>query len=85
MEHVFGIYKKYWAKKEPEGGHTPSTRVGGAPYPLDAPPTLWAPARLPMPIFGYMVSFTLEKIIRKLSGRNTAATRRNLGGTNLGL
>ena len=30
-EHVFGIYKKYWAKKEPEGGHPLSTRVEGAP------------------------------------------------------
>ena len=32
-----------------------------------------------------MKYFTLEKIIIKLSGRDTAATRRNLGGTNLGL
>ena len=33
-----------------------------------------------------MKSFNLEKkIISKLSGRNTAATWRNLGGTNLGL
>ena len=38
-----------------------------------------------MPIFGYMESFVEEKIISKLSGRNSAATRRNLGGTNLGL
>ena len=33
----FGINKKYWAKKVPEGGHQPATRVEGAP------PTLWAP------------------------------------------
>ena len=32
-----------------------------------------------------MKSFTLEKIISKLSGRDSAAMRRNLGGTNLGL
>src|SRR3990170_1919189 len=32
-----------------------------------------------------MVSFALKKIRRKLSGRNSAATRRNLGRTNLGL
>ncbi len=38
-----------------------------------------------MPIFGYMKSFVEEKIISKLTGRNSAATRRNLGGTNLGL
>ena len=27
----FRIYKKYWAKEVPEGGHPPSTRVGGVP------------------------------------------------------
>ena len=32
-----------------------------------------------------MESFIEEKIIRKLSGRDSAATRQNLGGTNLGL
>ena len=32
-----------------------------------------------------MMSFVREKIISKLSGRNSVATRRNLGGTNLGL
>mgnify|MGYP005842360227 CR=1 FL=1 len=44
-------------------------------------------ARPPLqgPIFCYMKSFTLKKITSKLSGRNSAATRRNLGGTNLGL
>ena len=43
------------------------------------------PGSLPVPIFCYMKSFTLEKIMGKLTGRNSAATRRNLGGTNLGL
>ena len=38
-----------------------------------------------MPIFGYMESFVEEKIISKLTGRNSTATRRNLGRTNLGL
>ena len=38
-----------------------------------------------MPIFGFMESFVEEKIRRNLTGRNSAATRRNLGGTNLGL
>ena len=42
-ELIFGINKKYWAKKLPEGGHTLATRVGGAPYPLGAPPASWAP------------------------------------------
>ena len=38
-----------------------------------------------MPIFGYMESFIEEKIISKLTGRNSAAMRRNLGRTILGL
>ncbi|KAM3329064.1 hypothetical protein ACQJBY_026245 [Aegilops geniculata] len=32
-----------------------------------------------------MKSFNEKKIRRNLSGRNSASTRRNLGGTNLGL
>ena len=39
---IFGINKKYWTKKIPEGAHTQATRVGGAPYPLGAPPASWA-------------------------------------------
>ena len=38
-----------------------------------------------MTIFCYMRSFDEEKIISHLLGRNSAATRWNLGGTNLGL
>ena len=38
-----------------------------------------------MSIFFYMKAFTLEKIVGKLTGRNSAATRRNLGGTKLEL
>ena len=38
-----------------------------------------------MSIFCYMESFDEEKIISHLSGRDSAATRQNLGGTNLGL
>ena len=37
MEVSFRIYIKYWAKEAPKGGHSPSTRVGGAP------PASWAP------------------------------------------
>ena len=36
-EVIFGIYKKYWAKKIPEGAHTLATRVGARP------PASWAP------------------------------------------
>ena len=38
-----------------------------------------------MTILCYIKSFVDEKIISKLWGRNSATTRRNLGGTNLGL
>ena len=34
----FRIYKKYWAKEVPKGGHPPSTRVGARPTPVS-----WAP------------------------------------------
>ena len=37
------------------------------------------------PIFSYMKSFDEKKIRENLSGRDSTATRRNLGGTNLGL
>ena len=53
----------------------------------------WGRARLPRgppggsptSIFSYMKSFDEEKIGRNFSGRDSAATRQNLGGTNLGL
>ena len=79
MDHVFGIYKKYWAKKEPEGGPPANHKGGGrALPPRRAPRPCGPPGRPPVPIFGYMVSFTQEKIKNKLSGRSTAVSRRNL-------
>ena len=86
MKVSFGIYIKYWAKEAPEGGHPLSTRVGARPTPLGAPPASWAPwwpsdAHLWL----YGVFRRGKKIISKLTGRNSATTRRNLGGTNLGL
>ena len=61
-------------------GPTPWPREWGA-RPLSRGP----PGRPPVPIFCYMKSFVQIKIVSKLSGRNSAAKRRNLGGTNLGL
>ena len=84
--HFWIFFKNYWAKKVPEGAHTLARRVGGAPPPLlGAPLSPGPPGGPPVPIFCYMKSFTLEKIRSKLTGRNSAATRRNLGGINLGL
>ena len=66
----------------------------GVPHPVQetAPPPYRArllspgpPGGPPATIFCYIITFTLEKIMGKLTGRNSAATRRNLGGTNLGL
>ena len=58
----FGIYIKYWAKKAPEGGHMPSTRVEGAPYPTrGALRSCGPPGRPPTPFFCYKVCFDLEK------------------------
>ena len=66
------MYKKYWAKEVPEGGHPPSMRVGGAP------PASWAPWQASgAHLLLYEVYYPGKKIISKLSGRNTAATRRN--------
>ena len=40
---VFGINKNYWAEEITQGAHILSRRVGGAPYPMGAPPASWAP------------------------------------------
>ena len=39
MENYFGIYKKYWANKVPEGTHQVATSLGGAPLGLVGPLT----------------------------------------------
>ena len=74
---IFGINNNYSVEEIPEGGHPPSTRVGARPTPLGAPLPRGPPGRPLVPIFCYMKAFTLEKIISKLTGRNSAATRRN--------
>ena len=76
---IFRNNKKYWAEEIRQGGLHLSTRVGACPLPRGPP---GGPL---MPIFGYMESFIEEKIRSKLTGWNSTATRRNLGGTNLGL
>ena len=64
-------------------GATPCPRGWGCALPPKAPRgPLGDP---PMAIFCYMESFDEKKIIIHLLRRNSAATRRNLGGTNLGL
>ena len=67
------------------GGPHPVQETGGAPpvgRGLLSPGPLSGP---PAAIFCYMKGFVLEKLMGKLTGRNSAATRRNLGAINLGL
>ena len=73
-------YIKNIGRRKHQRGATPCPRGWGrAPLPR-GPPV--GPL---VAIFCYMKSFVRRKIIRKLSGRDSAVTRRNLGGTNLGL
>ena len=66
-------------------GPTPCSRGWGASSLGRAPLPRGPPGGSPMPIFCYMESFVEKKIISQLSGRDSAATRRNLGGSNLEL
>ena len=53
--------------------------------PIGRPLSPGPPGGPPASIFCYMKGLVLEKIVGKLTGRNSAATRRNLGGINLWL
>ena len=81
---IFGINKNYWAKKVPKGAHTLATRVGAPPY-WARPPARGPPGGPPRPSSAIWSLLPWKKNISKLMGWNSAATRRNLGGTNLGL
>ena len=82
---IFGFNKNYWANKIPKGAHTLARRVGVPPPYSGRPLFPGPPGGPPVPIFCYLRSFTLKKIISTLTRRNSIATRRNLGRTNLGL
>ena len=79
MEYLEINKEKIIAKDEGQGAHTLLTRVGGAP------PTSWAPWWLSDDHLLLYEVFRQKKIRSNLSRQNSAATRRNLGGTNLGL
>ena len=72
------------SKRNRPGGPHPVQETGGAP-PRARPLSPGPPGGPPASILCYIITFTLEKIVGKLTGRNSAATRRNLGGINLGL
>ena len=64
-------------RKYQRGPHPGHECGGHALPPGRAPLSRGPPGRPPVPIFCYMKSFVREKIISKLTGRNSAATRRN--------
>ena len=66
-------------------GPTPCSQGWGARPPGRAPLPRGPPGGSPTPIFSYMKSFIEKKIKGNLSGRDSTAMRRNLGGTKLGL
>ena len=67
------------------GGPHPVQETGVRPTYRARPLSPRPPGGPPMAIFCYMESFDEEIIISHLFGRDSAATRRNLGETNLGL
>ena len=82
---MFSKYIKNTESKNFTRGDTLPTRVGARPTSLGAPCTSWAPWwPSDVHLLLYEV-FRWEKIRSHLHGRNSAATRWNLGGTNLGL
>ena len=83
---MFSEYMKNTQWKRFTRGATPYPQGWGRALPPWARPLPHGlPGGPPMPIFCYMRYFVREKTISKLWGRNSAATRRNLGRTNLGL
>ena len=73
------------SKRNRLGGPHPVQETGGTPPYRARPLSPGPPGGPPASIFCYMKGFVLEKFVGKLTRRNSAATRRNLGGTNLEL
>ena len=76
-ESQFWNILKILGEEITRGGPPTSHEGGGAPYPLGAPPASWASC---WPSAAHLLLYEVfrpRKIKKKLSGRNTAATRRN--------
>ena len=67
------------------GAPHPVQETGGAPPLGHDPLSPGPPGGPPASIFCYIITLSLEKIVGKITGQNSAATRRNLGRINLGL
>ena len=68
MKHVFGINKNYGVEEIHQGAHTLARRVGGAPTPTGRAPLSPGPPSGPPASICYIMMFTLEKIVGKLTG-----------------
>ena len=82
-EHL-KINKEKSSPKMNARGPTPCSRGWGRP-PRPRLLPRGPPGGSPTSIFSYMRSFDEKKIRRNFSGRDSAATKRNLGGSNLEL
>ena len=80
LEYIKNVERKKFTR-----GPHPAHEGGGTLPPWARPLPHGPPGDPPMAIFFYIRAFTVEKIMGKLTGRNSATRRRNLGGTNLGL
>ena len=80
--NIFLDLLRIFERKKYIRGPTPWPGGWGRAHPYWARPLSPGP---PVSIFCYMRAFTLEKIMGKPTGQNSAATRKNLGGINLGL
>ena len=86
LRRIILEYIKNIGRKKYQRGPTRRSQARGQALPPGrAPVACGPPGRPPVPIFCYMEGFDLEKIIRELSGRIAAVSRRNLGRSNLGL
>ena len=72
-------------RRKYQRGPTPLLGGWGVRPLLGAPLSPGPPGGPLASIFCYSITLSLEKLVGKLTGRNSAATRRNLGGINLGL
>ena len=84
-ESQFWNILKILGEESTRGGSPTVHQGGGAPYSPGCAPLPHGPHRSPlMPIFWYKVSFALEKIRRKLSGRTAATVGVKTSGSRVG-
>ena len=79
LEIYFGINKKFWKQKVPEGATQVPTRHQGAPPPQARPGTSWGPWPASGPHFLVYKSFCPRKNIEKTFGKVRRCLEADLG------